>query len=518
MTQGKSIPIACDLKHSPEPSVHPQKISMNALTSWVIIKPREKINPCPESSMIEILDRGSLASPRKKGKAENGEPMPKLPHVTGTLPMDLGYMAKDLAIDKAHKLGLPPKRFQANKKAASLSSSSLDNVLQPDEYEVEILLAKKGSGIFLSYLVKWKGYDIAESSWEPAKNLSCRELVVAFEECIRGLPEEHPGEYDPAIKDIISNVPKKALPNLKWLPKNISDFLLLVNKDIGPSISVVNTVDADGPPEDFVYIAKSVRGEGVPPIDPAFITGCDCKESCHTSKNSGCLCVDPDFPKIPYDKDGLLQLPPKHAIKECSINCKCSLTCRNRVIQRGRTVKLQIFKTANKGWGVRAMEKIPKGRFVAEYVGEIITAEEAERRGLEYDNRGLTYLFDLDFNYGPEEDCPYSIDAYKYGNVTHFINHSCDPNIAVYTALYESSDYDIHNLAFFAIKDIGKYEELCFDYAGGFDDSESTVGITNTTERISQVTISEKKLKVSMPLWSRQLSQVCPYLLIIMPL
>ena len=33
-----------------------------------------------------------------------------------------------------------------------------------------------------------------------------------------------------------------------------------------------------------------------------------------------------------------------------------------------------------------------------QYVGEVITNEEAERRGAGYDAQGLTYLFDLDFN------------------------------------------------------------------------------------------------------------------------
>jgi SET domain-containing protein len=46
-----------------------------------------------------------------------------------------------------------------------------------------------------------------------------------------------------------------------------------------------------------------------------------------------------------------------------------------------------------------------------------------------YDSTGLTYLFDLDFN---EDSNPYTIDACRYGNIAHFINHSCDPNLAIY--------------------------------------------------------------------------------------
>ena len=41
------------------------------------------------------------------------------------------------------------------------------------------------------------------------------------------------------------------------------------------------------------------------------------------------------------------------------------------------------------------MENIKRGTFISEYVGEIITNEEAERRGKAYDSDGMTYLFDL---------------------------------------------------------------------------------------------------------------------------
>lgn len=67
------------------------------------------------------------------------------------------------------------------------------------------------------------------------------------------------------------------------------------------------------------------------------------------------------------------------------------------------------------------MEMIEKHQLVTEYVGEAITQEEAEERGKIYDSCGQTYLFDLDFNDG---ECLYTLDAKKYGNISHFINHS----------------------------------------------------------------------------------------------
>jgi len=52
----------------------------------------------------------------------------------------------------------------------------------------------------------------------------------------------------------------------------------------------------------------------------------------------------------------------------------------------------------------------------------VITSEEAERRGQLYDNQGNTYLFDLDY-----DSDEFTVDAARYGNVSHFVNHSVRP-------------------------------------------------------------------------------------------
>jgi SET domain-containing protein len=46
---------------------------------------------------------------------------------------------------------------------------------------------------------------------------------------------------------------------------------------------------------------------------------------------------------------------------------------------------MEVFYFGVKGWGVRAVSSIEKGEFVAEYVGELIYSEEAEKRGRMYD-------------------------------------------------------------------------------------------------------------------------------------
>ena len=73
------------------------------------------------------------------------------------------------------------------------------------------------------------------------------------------------------------------------------------------------------------------------------------------------------------------------AIYECNKRCSCDKNCSNRVVQKGRTISLCIFRTANgRGWGVKSMENIKKDSLVTEYVGEVITSEEAENRGKGY--------------------------------------------------------------------------------------------------------------------------------------
>lgn len=112
----------------------------------------------------------------------------------------------------------------------------------------------------------------------------------------------------------------------------------------------------------------------------------------------------------------VLRLNEPTTIFECGDLCKCGPDCINRLTQRYKAVPLCLYKTTNKGWGVKAMAKIPKNTFIIEYVGELIEQEEANSRA------ETSFLFDLNLGNGK------CIDSYKYGNLARFINHSCDPN------------------------------------------------------------------------------------------
>jgi SET domain-containing protein len=65
------------------------------------------------------------------------------------------------------------------------------------------------------------------------------------------------------------------------------------------------------------------------------------------------------------------------------------------------------------GLGLFALRPFAKGRRMIEYVGPIITSEEADRKG-------GRYLFEIDENR--------TIDGSARTNLARYINHSCRPN------------------------------------------------------------------------------------------
>ena len=105
-----------------------------------------------------------------------------------------------------------------------------------------------------------------------------------------------------------------------------------------------------------------------------------------------------------------------------------------------------------------------RGTFICEYVGEIINFDEAEKRGSYYSDIGRSYLFDLDFHM---QEKPYTIDAFVYGNISRFLNHSCSPNCQIWPVHWDCMDENFPRLAVFANRAIKANEELTFDYSGG---------------------------------------------------
>ncbi|KAG0454221.1 hypothetical protein HPP92_025525 [Vanilla planifolia] len=164
-------------------------------------------------------------------------------------------------------------------------------------------------------------------------------------------------------------------------------------------------------------------------------------------------------------------------IKECWIKCGCNKQCGNRVVQRGISRNLQVFYTADgKGWGLRTLEELPRGAFVCEYVGEILTNLELYDRTIQRTgNEKHTYPVLLDADWGSEaglrDEEALCLDATFYGNVGRFVNHRCfDANLVEVPVEWETPDHHYYHLAFFTTRKVEALEELTWDYGIDFED------------------------------------------------
>ncbi|XP_070597286.1 histone-lysine N-methyltransferase SUV39H1 isoform X1 [Erythrolamprus reginae] len=325
------------------------------------------------------------------------------------------------------------------------------------DFEVEYLCDYKKIQDEEFYLVKWRGYSDSQNTWEPRKNLRCFNILKQFHRDLeqalirRGSKlKKNMRLLDQGISNYLVQKAKQRRALQRW------EYELNAKRNHKGRIVVENEVDLDGPPRDFVYINEYKVGDGITLNQMA--VGCECSD-CLSEAAGGC-CPGVSHHKFAYNELGQVKIKAGMPIYECNSRCSCGIDCPNRIVQRGIRYDLCIFRTANgRGWGVRTLEKIRKHSFVMEYVGEIITSEEAERRGQIYDRQGATYLFDLDY----VEDV-YTVDAAYYGNISHFVNHSCNPNLQVYNVFIENLDERLPRIAFFATRAIRVGEELTFDY------------------------------------------------------
>jgi len=106
------------------------------------------------------------------------------------------------------------------------------------------------------------------------------------------------------------------------------------------------------------------------------------------------------------------------------------------------------IKRTKTGLGLFALQPIAKGKRIIEYIGEIITNEEADRRGGKY-------LFELDEKR--------SIDGKSRTNIARYINHSCRPNAEGLTTG--------RRIWIWALKNIKEGEQITIDYGKAYLDS-----------------------------------------------
>ncbi len=130
--------------------------------------------------------------------------------------------------------------------------------------------------------------------------------------------------------------------------------------------------------------------------------------------------------------------------------------------------RIQVRRSGVHGKGVFALQDIAEGETLIEYVGEVISWDEAQDRH-PHDPEDPNHTFYFHVN----EDRV--IDALYGGNSSRWINHSCDPNC--------EADEDNDRIFIKAIRNIQAGEELNYDYGLIIDEPYT------------------KKLKAEYPCW-----------------
>ncbi|XP_064375303.1 histone-lysine N-methyltransferase SETMAR isoform X3 [Dromaius novaehollandiae] len=231
-------------------------------------------------------------------------------------------------------------------------------------------------------------------------------------------------------------------------------------------------------PPAFQYSPDNVAGADGD-IDPTEITfpGCSCLTSSCVVHACSCLCNGENYNNLcikPTDEEEYAR-----PIFECNAMCQCGEACQNRVVQRGLQFRLEVFKTVKKGWGLRTLEFIAKGRFVCEYAGEVLGFNEARRRTRAQTSKDSNYIIAVREHLHNGQIMETFVDPTYIGNVGRFLNHSCEPNLFMVPVRVDSM---VPKLALFAATDISAGEELSYDYSGRFHN----LPVTNREQKTSE--------------------------------
>ncbi|PIN21514.1 histone H3 (Lys9) methyltransferase SUV39H1/Clr4, required for transcriptional silencing [Handroanthus impetiginosus] len=182
------------------------------------------------------------------------------------------------------------------------------------------------------------------------------------------------------------------------------------------------------PWESFTYVTKPLVDQSLVLESESLQLGCSCAHStCSSETCDHVYLFDNDYEdakdiygnpihgRSPYDERGRIILEEGYLVYECNQRCHCSRDCRNRVLQNGVQVKLEIFKTEKK-------------------------------------------IIYLSSERDMHDKLTSEVQNYDYEKA------NCYPNLVNHQVLVESMDSQLAHIGFYASRDIALGEELTYDF------------------------------------------------------
>lgn len=136
----------------------------------------------------------------------------------------------------------------------------------------------------------------------------------------------------------------------------------------------------------FYHGCRCMKGRCRTKVCPCFAAGreCDldmCAVCCQEERNENK--DDAPSPLSPVENGSAESKPPSAS----------ATSCQNRSMTLGKTKHMRVARSTmeDAGWGLFVDEFVAKDEFLIEYIGEMVSHEEAERRGAVYDKLNRRY-------------------------------------------------------------------------------------------------------------------------------